>query len=128
MQSMPVPPNPGEDFDAWMDWWVHDMRRFRRDWPNSGDPDAPRQIIEEAVIQEILRDALFDCYPLMEFCIRKAVERDPDKFGMDYVTMKEGGDASDEFWDAWTIEFTARIHECIVQMRPPYKPKQEEEE
>lgn len=126
MTTMSVPPDEGKDFNGWLAWHVEYERESRRKYPNIGDPDAPRPLIEEAVMQEMIRDGLYNISPLMEFCMRKAVEHNPS-LETDYIMVKAEGDASDEFWNAWTIEFTARINECLIQMRPKLPPTEQED-
>jgi hypothetical protein len=127
----PEPPSPEDDFNAWLDWNVRAERIWRQEHPDWGDPDAPQRIVEEAVIQEVLRDTLYGCYPLMEYSARYVVERNP-AFLEEFIGFKTGGEQghepSEAFMTAFMQELTARIHECLVNMRPPVPPNKQQED
>lgn len=117
-----------EQFDIWLAQQIGMERSWRANHGqvNANDPD---DLIAEFVMQELLRDAIFDVSQFLTWCARQVVRKDP-KFQADYDSLQRMEDASDEFFDLHAKEMAARLNEVSKDLsyrrNPPAQPEDDD--
>lgn len=100
-----------EQFDAWLARASEEERAWRVQ-SEKADPDLlTDDILAEYVIQEVLRDAIFDKVEVLHYCARVVLRAHPE-MQEDYDNLM-GADQSpsDEFFDLHAKEIAARLNE-----------------